>query len=847
MKKIVLSITIITILLNLFSILSFAQESTSLEYSEEVKLLQALGIMEQSDEQYKPNDYIVADDFMKMIHNIVSYGEETSYELNSFAKSNGFIMDTTHLSKASYVTYDFATKVALNLSGHQGFIDEAFTNEFQTLSYVRRLRILDGLNYEKDKAIKNKEAIRLIYNTLFQDVMEFVGVGVKDTYHSANYVSCEDYNVMNKYMNIYEYAGILTATYTTAMYGESSLGKDEISIDKYTFNSTLTNVEDYVGRVVKGYYIDETGRELIAMLPDEDYKSIVIYAEEVVEYNEENRTLTYQKDDNKTRKINLSKSAAVISNNRGLENYEKSDFLFDEGYITFSHSDDDSLYDVANIKKYNYVIVDNVTKKDNEVSITNKISFDGNVKIVADDDDIIVLKDNDGNLIEPKSIARNGLLEVIYNKNAVNKKIEITYVDSAFDGIPNAINSGDNEVYINGNKYEISDYYISALDKGDEYAQSLALNRRCQIYTNPKGRIVAVQTLSMDDFLYGYLKIMAKDKRPFNDLYRIKVFEESGYWKIYDIAEKLYYNNQRLTDEAVSKQIGIDTATLSQMIAYRINSDGEIIEIMTAQDDEIVDDEQVFRKSKYQSLLYRSYTVSSFGGTYFSEAGANVFLIPDDGKEENFMIVPVTSLVANDTYNVCGYNPDRFKCYDFFSITIDADTYYESKSKRGEYFVINDVSKVYSEEFGEKDRISGITGFMTQFSMDFDDGIYKGDLKRGDVIKFCNNSVGDINYYIKVFDIDSRTSPELDNSADGINKSKSAVVKDIDYLNHRFLLDDNGEKVYIYGNSSTKYVVYEEGRYGIVRNGLVSDMEEGDIIYASANYGFASNVYIIKQ
>lgn len=850
MKRIVSIIIVISILLGLQAVYA-ASDDKYASYSYEINVLSKIGVFDNIDyEHYGTNDYINYYDYMQMIKNVVC-GSDAPYDLNGFSKSYGYIKETTTLSMSSYVTCDFAVKAAIKLLGYDRIAEVLDNNEYPYILQINRLGIAKGLNYKTGETIRFSDAAKLIYNTLNENSFEIDSIKTDESGTQYNYKKSDE-TVMNRFMNIYEYDGVITATPYTAMYGESSIGKDEIGIGEYTFSYEDADIEDLVGVKVNAYYKDDNGvKRFVSAVPDEYINTMTVYAEDISSYDENNKIFYYFDKSGKKKSLKLNQSASVICNNKGLSQYKKSDFEIDDGYIVFVDNDGNGLYDSANIKRYNYVLVDSVYKYGGETTITNKITFDGNSKITSDSDDKLVIKDSNGKDSTISDIKRNDLLEVIYNPDAKNKKTEIKISKDNVMGQPNSADGGYKEINVNGTKYDFSGYYQAARQKNEKYAPTIDVAKQYVFYINTNGKIVAAKLSDKDDYLYGYLKTAVVTDKGFSAECKIKVYTQNAEWQTYSLNEKIRYNDLKgKTDAAkvISDYIGEGSGTLGQMIAYRLDKDNNVTELRTAVDEDTTDDENAFTKSKTSGLAYRYGSVSNFGAQYFAESGANVFVIPDDNNEDNFSIVPVTSLIGNSTYNVCGYNGDKFKCYDFFTIKVDYSDYRKDASDRSEIFVINDIVSTLNGESEDITRIYGITGFLTTFSMDMVSTLKGDDLKCGDVIKFNKDINGNIDYYTKVFDIDSKSCPASNKTADTLYRNLSGTVAAVDYEKYRIAIDNNGSREYIHTSASGKFVVCETGGQKIlIRNGSVSDIEIGDTVYSSTNYGYGSNVYIVKK
>lgn len=850
MKRIISIITVFSILLGL-QVTYAASDDKYADYSYEINVLSKIGVFDNIDyERYGANDYINYYDYMQMIKNVVC-GSDAPYDLNGFSKSYGYIKETTTLSMSSYVTYDFAVKAAIKLLGYDKIAEVLDNNEYPYILQINRLGIAKGLNYKPGETIRFNDAAKLIYNTLNENSFEIDSIKTDENGSKYNYKKSDE-TVMNRFMNIYEYDGVLTATPYTAMYGESNIGKDEIGIGEYTLSYEDADIEDLVGVKVNAYYKDDNGvKRFVAAVPDEYIETMTVYAEDISSYDESNKTLYYFDKSGKKKSLRLNQSASVICNNKGLSQYKQSDFKIDDGYIVFVDNDGNGLYDSVNIKRYSYVLVDSVYKHSGESTITNKITFDGNSKITSGSDDKLVINDADGKDSTISDIKRNDLLEVIYNPDAKNKKTEIKILKDTVLGQPNSVDGGYKEINVNGTKYEFSEYFQAARQKNEKYAPTIDIGKQYVFYINSNGKIVAAKLSDKDDYLYGYLKTAAVTDKGFSAECKIKVYTQNAEWQTYSLNEKIRYNDVKGKTDAekvISNYIGEGSETLGQMIAYRLDKDNNVTELKTAVDEDTTDDENVFTKSKTAGLAYRYGSVSNFGAKYFAEAGANVFVIPDDNNEDNFSVIPITSLIANSTYNVCGYNGDKFKCYDFFTIKVDYSDYSKDTSNRGEIFVISDIVSTLNGDSEEITRIYGITGFLTTFSMDMVSTLKGDDLKCGDAIKFSKDINGNIDSYTKVFDISTKSSPTLGSNADALYRSLSGTVTDVNYEKYRIAIDNNGSREYIFTGVGGKFVVCETGGQKIsIRTGSVSDIEIGDTVYSSTNYGYGSNVYIVKK
>lgn len=852
MKRIISVFVTLSLIFAMPATFAYAKNDTLPDYNYEINVLDKIGIFSGVDlNKFGPNDYITYNDFMHMIKNVIC-GIDESYELNEFSRNYGFIKSTSTLTISAYITFDFAVKSAIKLLGYENVAEVLSDEGYTYILQANRIGITKGLSYSSGEVIKFVDAAKLVYETLNENMLELDRV-VSDTEgYSYEYKKAGE-TVLNRYMDIYDYDGVVTGTHYTAMYGDSTFGESEIGIGEYIFHSEnpeKVDAEDLVGTNVTAYYRDADGNnKLVAIVPAENNKTLTIDAKSIVSYDEKSRKLEYYNSDDKQKTLKLEQTAAVIYNNRGLTKYTNSDFDIIDGYVTFTDNDGNGSYDVANIKSYTYVLTDAIYRFGSDVSITNKITFDKNMKIETDNNDLLVIKDAAGNDVKVSDIEKNTLLTVVYNKEAENKKVEIFVSNNSVSGKPSSLKSGYDKITIDGDEYEMSDYYSAAKASKDKYAPEIKLGNMYVFYLNTEGKVVAAKLADNSDYSYGYLKT-ASISGVIDSECKIKVFTQSGDWKILTLNDKIRFNNsdKKIKSENVlNETLGVQDNTYRQMIAYRLDSDGNVSELKTAVDEDTTDDENAFTKGKTGALPFRYAKTLSFGTQYFVEPGAVAFIIPNDDDEDKYAIVSIASLIVNESYNVCGYNCDRFKCYDFFTIKVDFDDYQTQIAERGEYFVIDDVRETVIGNGDIVTRLYGITGFMTIFSMDLVSTLSGDDLKCGDVIRFNKDANGNINYYTKVFDIDTKSCPTVNDSTDVQYRAQSGSVVDIDYEKYRIKIENNGVASYVYSDASGKFIVYEHnGRTGSTRNGSISDIELGDIVFSSTNYGYGSNVYVVK-
>lgn len=831
---------------------SAAESLDTSAYTYEIDVLEEIGVLDGiALDTYRTTDYIVYDDFMRMLKNVIC-GAETDYDLNSFSRTYGFTKETTTLSKSGYVTYDFAVKTAIKLLGYDAVAEVISVSEYDHIIQANRLGISKGLSSKTGEVLMIGDAVKLVYNTLHERMFELGSIGVSGTGYMQSYEK-SDKTVMNRYMDTYLYSGIVTATHFTSMYGESSLSEDEVGIGDNIFrNVSGKSFEDLVGVKAAAYYTDESGVwELVAAVSDRNNKTLTVSAEDISGYNPKTRTLTYFNERGKKTSVVLARTAAVILNNSAVATPAAATFELSDGYVTLTKNGGSGDYDVANIVSYAYVLVDNVYKSGNTTEISNKITFDGYAKITADEDDSLVIFDADGSELELSDISEGNLVSFIYNKDAGRKKIVGVRTDISLEGAVQQMKGSFDRLAVDGTEYELSDFYEKAYKGGEKYAPELSVGSRYIFYLNADGKIVAAKHTGKDEYSYAYLKTAGKAGSGISDTCEVKLFTADGKWAVYTLDDKIIYNysKSRVKSETVlDSYLGTGSDTLSQMIAYKLNSKGLISEISTAVDESTTDDENVFTKGATESLIYRVGTVDSFSGRMFAEGGASVFMIPDDGDEDHFQIKSVTGLIGTYTYSICGYNGDKFKCYDFFTVKYDYEQYKQDVAERSAFFVISDVQQVMTANGEFRTRAVGVTGFMTQYSMDMIDTLDGSELKCGDVIKFTTDSQGNINYYDKVFDITTKACPTPDDVDDSLYRSLCGTVTDIDYEKYRIKNVNGDVTAYIFSAADAKVIVYSDGgKEPRVYAGGFSDIAEGDLVFSSTNYGYSTDIYVIKH
>jgi len=456
---------------------------------------------------------------------------------------------------------------------------------------AKEIGILEGVSAIGDVTLSWNEAVILLYNAIWADVLEPEYIGEDST----NYNSTEGRTILAQSHGIVAGEGIVESVYGKSLENYDGLKNNEVVIGDMKFTTAFEETRDYVGYNVE-YFYDEDTKGLCAIYP-ENNKIVKVNAESVIDVDE--NLLTYEdevpgKIAGDIEKVKITQLATILYNDVVVDNFNTSYFKDKQGEITFVDNNEDGRYDVIMLD-----ITDDYVVK--FADIYSETIYD-----MYDSEKSICLSDKDGQDIsfvdrygKPMLLSELLRYDVISVKRSYDgKKVTAVFSNLEARGVVEAVDVTNGRMYITvrGKKYATtSDFQKNESVKTGEWGV---------FGITTTGKIACVnRSFSSEGASYGYL-IKAKAGSGLDTSYKFRILSQTGEVVILTAAKKLLVDGVSMKASEAFGYVGGDK-TNSQPIIYEVNKDGYLTNIDTITYNDGTENRNTLRE------MYNCYNVSS--------------------------------------------------------------------------------------------------------------------------------------------------------------------------------------------------------------------------------------------
>ena len=560
-----------------------------------------------------------------------------------------------------------------------------------------QIGLTDGLTVKNESEMSRIEAVRLMYNALDCPIYKAVSFG-----DSVRYETDENCTALSEYHKIYKAEDYVNATLVSALSGYSPTDSEHILVGDLSCRADKNKYAEYLGYYVEMYYKDDGSneREIVYLAPDEKQEKLVIKADDIASF----KNLTYTYGD-KNRKVSIGKNHTLIVNGRRMTEYDEDAFIPHNGEVILL-STDSGRYDTVIVNTFHSFLMKSVeTNRDGNIVFSSWYSLpsfnidfnnenqtflmyidDKRVDFYAEKKDVY---NADGILIHQiviPDIPKNSVLNIFADKydTVLGKKIpseDASYVKIVISTqkVAGKAVSWDNEKISvdtdeSKTEYKLSDESILDLNKLD-YKLGLSgfylldYDGKVFAYSNSDGedqyimggdgKKILVTESNLDvGLVYGYL-IKTSLSGVFDGKLDAKILDTNGKINVYSFSEKVMVNGEKLENAKdidnrlrQSAKLINPTFEISQLLKYKLNNEGKIIEIRTALQSvgkpDSSDKDDISRE--HERGIFRSRT--EYGWALWQTSGeyANVPLY--NGEARQFFKVPNEETFNDDDYTV---------------------------------------------------------------------------------------------------------------------------------------------------------------------------------------------------
>ncbi len=849
----------------LIFILIFAVQSSSLaafvdtkgtKYETAIDFLTGLGVVSGYENNEFLADYGTSrGDFAVSLARIIGYTDEyvpQGVPFSDMDSKNQYTPEVDYLYHKGIIDgyadrfnadepikYNEAVKMAVTSIGYGGIAKMSGDYPQGYINIANNIGILKNVSVESSGIITRGNWCQLLYNMLNSDALEFD----MNTPGRITYTLSDD-KVLYKLYKMKEHEGTVTAVGKYSLYSEYILNENQIVIDYKVYNTTVSDIKSYFGHKVR-YYTKEDGNgdENVAVIID--LSDNVLSVEDVsIDDSTTKNSVVYKYSNGKTKKAKISKDAFYIYNGRAIYSISDGDLKPEYGGVELIDNDKDGTYDVVIIKSYEIKTVEYTS------DINGKIVFkDGEIPY---NDDVLIYKNgkettlNDMKYLDTVMLAKSkdgGYIECLVSDEAASGTVEDMYTDGGYT-----------YVTVNGNAYRVAnDIQLSAGKTGTFYIS----NNKCVAYFKEQA-----------EYSYAYLKNCYTDETGDN-LY-FKVFDDKAEQKNLQSDKNILitYDNNGTKCESRYKNLSAAAKTISdyagkgesfkaQLIRYKLNSAGNVIEVSFAMNggisdwgkdeftktidtQQLTDDGVISKSTGSVRTGYMSASVS--GGKYNTLMDNDVLIFYIAGDEQDWQIMTKAQLGdANDLPSFAVYDVNEEG--NPKAIVIKSSTAIEDKFEPATDPVLC-IEKIYTSVDADNNLCTNIEGFsnrgnnyscytdkedLQSNSVESSNQFKKfADLKKGDVVQVKLDSKNRITAFRVLYQYNE--DAEFARANEGGSIEGMGMRSGVTYYGPLYYKGDSSYVLYNDATEGKKIpFLYNKQTYAVFNNGHITPISKSEL------------------
>lgn len=617
-----------------------------------------------------------------------------------------------------------------------------------------KVGLLDGVGTSVGENISVEDTAILFFNALEVDL--FMQTSYSNMPIEKNdFAVSEGKTLLTECFKIKTVEGVLSGNSVSLLDGKSTLKDGEIIINGETLDAENVDTEGMLGYNVKAYCEEERGASMpiVRFIRKNSAKNSVLNlsADELLRF--ENRTYYYYRNGGSKESRTVVPTTADIIYNNAYVGGGFSEYVPESGSVTLLDNDGDGKYNVVFINDYKGLLVSSIENTGGKTvfydnrSTQNSytLDYDVNCKIYG----------ADGKETEKDAVEKDDYISIAetFDKEAVYIYVSRNSTDVILNKIKTS-SDGTLTFYAEDKEYKtVKNFY----DKGNP---KFSAGDAAVLYFDIFGFVAAAKRGESESVKTAFL-IRLGESRGIEKTVRLKMFTQNDKIEILNAAKKVKINGASCDDENIKTTILTD-GNVEQLIRYKLNSEGDVKEIFTANTTENalnlvkLDGFSCTWKNTNENLQYKS-AGKILGGKIGMNENSIVFVIPNDRTfEKGYMTTDINYFQNDSNYLASGYQftakaeaTDAVVVYDTNAETTGASNY------------VMLVSEIFESLNSDGEIVCEIGGFYkgqkVSYPVQNDDVINSVSINEGDVIRISLNRLNEISYILPVFNRESKT------------------------------------------------------------------------------------------
>ena len=688
-------------------------------YEEEIDIVTGLGLMTAiGEESFSPKNYVSRAEFMEIVAPLMGidgvlprriFADVSADSPYAAAITGAYDLGIISGDAESffcpdrYITYNEAVKIMMHILGYELHAQKKGGYPEGYMLYARRLGLTGGISLSGDGYISRGEIAMLLVNSFDITVYSLI----------------DNNTLLNERLRLYTAEGRMTKNSRTTLNGEGSVQENIIAIEFEDYKTDRI-YDQFIGSHVVCYYEIENGDKKVKYIHSSKRNEVTSVSKEIIT-KVDGSTVTFR-ENGKARKITIPTDAYVIYNHFSYVNYPADVFDITTGELKLLDNNRDGKIDVVFVNEYTNSLLKGVDTYNGRLYTVGEV-----IEIDYDKKQDMVIDGLSGKALKIEEVPTGKLVSIFKNNESGNKTVYINH--GVAEGIIEEMT--EDTVLIGGKEYKCS--IIPSLKE--------KLGTNVKLYLDYAGVAVMIDDSYRTVVNYGYI-LDAENGWGRNNQPQLQIMTQEGKVVTYETPKKVTLDgvkieskelitslqNRTINDpnpvdpsiyagnETLEKKLQWDkpdyyTDGLSMLIAYTLNSEGQINEIDTPYCDSSKEDGNSVKLSGrypngvYQGVMNYRTATRIFMGAFGVENDAKIFFIPEtlDARKEysddltyDFGVKQAAAYLKNDTNYPQG-TVSMIEAYNFNDLNVsDVLVFYSKVPEETVESVDDEVSKNYT-------------------------------------------------------------------------------------------------------------------------------------------------------
>ncbi|MBQ7900847.1 MAG: hypothetical protein IJ365_02630, partial [Clostridia bacterium] len=425
-----------------------------------------------------------------------------------------------------------------SLLGYVNYAKATGLGDAEITKLVAQEEIFDGVNYKATMALTKTEFAIVLKNALHAEMIYQLNYSPESFEFDKN----SGVTMMEEYLGVAEYEGIITQTPYSALANNQGCQEDEVILGDMRCKINSTNAADFIGCKVRAYVKEYDDDVKINDILISDYApdvQVLTIDAEMLNTSASGFRLTsiaYEDAKGRNKKANVSATADYFYNGVACD-LTVADFRINSGAVTLISNNGSSTYNVVKIDTYENFVVDYVDADD---VVYSKLGTDHKLNLNEDEVEFVDIRRTNNRVVKITQLKEDNVLSVYKSKdgNYVKAILSTTVLDGEIVGIDE---SGMRTVFSIDNGSEVSNVeaYFMGTDWEHNYTNAFKYpekNFEGTFYLDASGYLTYAE-ISPVLVQYGYVTGVLK-KSGLDGTVVVQLVDETGITRELEVPEK---------------------------------------------------------------------------------------------------------------------------------------------------------------------------------------------------------------------------------------------------------------------------------------------------------------------